>query len=548
MIRKILSPVNQAITHVQDWADEKLRRLCGRMTPEIRLAVILLMLLFFGGLSIYFTVSSIYRIGKEDGETIRIEHIRQLQLQKVKTVRTFLISQTMEEKEVKNEVPAPETDRKKEPEKQVKKKKELTPQQIQQRKKMLVYPLMGLVFLGSMCLIFAPSDKDEAKVENVGGFNADIPQPKGDGIISDKKTAYEQEQMENKQADKMRSLQDFAFSLGEANGNGEDLTLIDDAPAEKPKTNVIDFGAGAPNNSRSSIQSSAAAYRDMNRQLGSFYETPKEDKEKEELKRQVEELTARLDAKENGAGSMDEQVALMEKSYELAAKYMNGGQQEQVAQVIPTAPIQEKGNAAPVKAVSDKTVSGLQQPMSNAEFIAEYSKPRNYGFNTAVGSGYSMGKNTIRACIHNDQTLTDGQTVKLRLLEPLQAGNVIVPKNSLVSGSAKVQGERLDILVSSLEYAGNIIPVELAVYDSDGQKGLSVPSSLEQEAAKEAMANIGAGLGTSISFAQSAGQQVAMDITRGLMQGGSQYLAKKFRTVKVHLKANYQVMLYAKQQ
>lgn len=145
---------------------------------------------------------------------------------------------------------------------------------------MLVYPLMGLVFLGSMYLIFAPSDKDEAKVENVGGFNADIPQPKGDGIISDKKTAYEQEQMENKQADKMRSLQDFAFSLGEENGNGEEMTLIDDAPAEKPKTNVIDFGAGAPNNSPSSIQSSAAAYRDMNRQLGSFYETPKEDKEK----------------------------------------------------------------------------------------------------------------------------------------------------------------------------------------------------------------------------------------------------------------------------
>ena len=152
----------------------------------------------------------------------------------------------MEEKEVKNEVPAPETDRKKEPEKQGKEKKELTPQQIQQRKKMLIYPLMGLVFLGSMYLIFAPSDKDEAKVENVGGFNADIPQPKGDGIISDKKTAYEQEQMENKQADKMRSLQDFAFSLGEENGNGEDLTLIDDAPAEKPKTNVIDFGAGLP--------------------------------------------------------------------------------------------------------------------------------------------------------------------------------------------------------------------------------------------------------------------------------------------------------------
>ena len=144
--------------------------------------------------------------------------------------------------------------------------------------------------------------------------------------------------------------------------------------------------------------------------------------------------------------------------------------------------------------------------------------------------------------------LVDGQAVKLRLLEPMQAGNIVVPKNTLVAGTAKVQGERLDILVSSIEYAGNIIPVELAVFDTDGQKGLSVPSSMEQEAFNEAMANIGSGLGTSISFAQSAGQQVAMDVTRGLLQGTSGYLAKKFRTVKVKLKAGYKVMLYAKQQ
>lgn len=90
--------------------------------------------------------------------------------------------------------------------------------------------------------------------------------------------------------------------------------------------------------------------------------------------------------------------------------------------------------------------------------------------------------------------------------------------------------------------------VELAVYDNEGMKGLCIETSLEREAAKEAMANIGGGLGTSISFARSAGQQVAMDITRGLMQGGSQYLAKKFRTVKVHLKAGDPLMLYAKQQ
>ncbi|RHE02809.1 TraL conjugative transposon family protein [Bacteroides ovatus] len=89
MIRKILSPVHRAIACLQDRADAKLRHLCGRMTPEIRLAVILLMFLFFGGFSIYFTISSIYRIGKEDGETIRIEHIRQLQLQSKDSTNIF---------------------------------------------------------------------------------------------------------------------------------------------------------------------------------------------------------------------------------------------------------------------------------------------------------------------------------------------------------------------------------------------------------------------------------------------------------------------------
>ena len=87
----------------------------------------------------------------------------------------------MEEKEVKNEVPTPETAKGKEPEKQGKEKKELTPQQIQQRKKMLVYPLMGLVFLGSMYLIFAPSEKDEARWKAWADLTPIFRCPKGTG-------------------------------------------------------------------------------------------------------------------------------------------------------------------------------------------------------------------------------------------------------------------------------------------------------------------------------------------------------------------------------
>ena len=430
-----------------------------------------------------------------------------------------------------NGTTVPQTDGK--PEKEKKPKRELTPQQVQQRRKMIVFPLMFLAFAGCMYLIFAPSGKEDVNMENVGGFNADIPLPAEDGIIADKQKAYEQAMMNRKQQDKIQSLQDFGFT-GD-NETEEPQAEIDLMPEEDAQPRRV---GGA--------SSSANAYRDINRQLSTFYETPAVDEEKEDLKRQVAELTDRLQQQQNATPTTDDQMALLEKSYELAARYMNDG--GQVAQVPVTGDIERKPDAVAVQALRETTVSGLQQPMSDADFIRAYSQPRNYGFNTAVGTGYAMGKNTVAACIHQDQTLTDGQAVKLRLLEPMQAGNIVVPKNTLVAGTAKVQGERLDILVSSIEYAGNIIPVELAVFDTDGQKGLSVPSSMEQEAFNEAMANIGSGLGTSISFAQSAGQQVAMDVTRGLLQGTSGYLAKKFRTVKVKLKAGYKVMLYAKLQ
>jgi len=164
--------------------------------------------------------------------------------------------------------------------------KPLTPKQLQQRKKLMVYPLMGLLFLGSMWLIFAPSEERDVNRDTVGAFNADIPLPENDGIIGDKRKAYEQAQAEKQQAEKVRSLEDFAFSE-ESDMDGVEMELPDSEPEREPFRDYSDNGGGS--------RSSVTAYRDINRQLGSFYEEPKVDGEKEELKRQVEELTAKLE-------------------------------------------------------------------------------------------------------------------------------------------------------------------------------------------------------------------------------------------------------------
>jgi len=432
--------------------------------------------------------------------------------------------------------------------------KTLTEEQRQKRKKMLVYPLMFLLFAGSMWLIFAPSAKDKKKEQQGHKFNTDMPVPTGTSIIGDKKTAYEHAKMEDKQKERNSTMQDLASLFGNEKGTAKkDAGLTDAETGKQPVYSSIGGGSYRP---RQTILSSTAAYQTMNRTLGNFYESPKEDSKKEELQQRIDELEKRLASQDTPKSTMNDQVALLEKSYELAAKYIPAGQAGQTMQTSSSGDkvhSEKKRNGStsngkigitPVTQVTTKLVSALAQPMSDTAFITAYSKSRNIGFYTAVGNSISQEKNTIAACIHGDQTVTDGQTVRLRILEPMNVKGTVIPGNAVVTGAAKVQGERLNINITSLEYAGTITPVELSVFDNDGQEGIFIPNSMESSAIKEVAANMGSSLGSSINISTNAGAQLASDLGKGAIQGTSQYIAKKMHTVKVHLKAGYKVMLY----
>ena len=110
-------------------------------------------------------------------------------------------------------------------------------------------------------------------------------------------------------------------------------------------------------------------------------------------------------------------------------------------------PVQKAGKntAKPVRQVTHQVVSSLGQPVSNAEFVASFSQERNRSFNTAVGITTVSDRNTIPACVYGAQSVTDGQAVRLRLLEPMAVADRIIPRNAVVVGAAKIQGERLGI-------------------------------------------------------------------------------------------------------
>ena len=422
-----------------------------------------------------------------------------------------------------------------------KERKPLTEAQRLKRQKMIVLPAMVLVFIGAMWLIFAPSSGKEQE-PGTGGYNIEMPDADKENrrIIGDKAKAYEQGAMEERQENRSRAMQ----QLG-------DLFDRETAAADRDS----DFDLANPGGTEEAvkpapktIQSSAAAYRDLNATLGNFYEQPKNDNaEMDELLERIATLESELESGKERSSTMDEQVALMEKSYELAAKYMGGQNGTQAAgQTTEPSPVQKAGKntAKPVRQVTHQVVSSLGQPVSNAEFVASFSQERNRSFNTAVGITTVSDRNTIPACVYGAQSVTDGQAVRLRLLEPMAVADRIIPRNAVVVGAAKIQGERLAIEITSLEHDGTVIPVELEVYDTDGQPGIFIPNSMEMNAVREVAANMGGSLGSSINISTNAGAQLASDLGKGLIQGTSQYIAKKMRTVKVHLKAGYRVMLY----
>lgn len=421
--------------------------------------------------------------------------------------------------------------------------REATPQnKMQKLRKAIIFGLMGLVFIGCMYLIFKPSS-DNKETEQLG-INEVVPQASEEGLQSDKQKAYEKDILEQKNQEKRNAM----MSLSDYWASGEDQN-----PKVVPSENEPQL---LPDNKNRPpvINPAVSSYQNAQNTLGSFYQ--QDDYEKEKLKKEIRQLKKEADYKANIPVSdpVENQLKLMEKSYEMAAKYLPSGKTDQVSEVetktASTPQINQpkvERQFSSVTSSKKKILSSLYRETGDQEFLENWSGERNRNFlSINSDSKQTHSSNSIKACIHEGLQLTGQGFVKIRLLESAQITNHTIPKGNILIAQAKFQNNRLQLTVSSVEFNGNIFPVELNVYDRDGQQGLSVSYSQEMNALTEMAGNMSQTSGTSLMLTQSAGQQIAADLSRGVMQGISGYLSKKVRTQKVNLKAGYQILLVSK--
>lgn len=377
-----------------------------------------------------------------------------------------------------------------------------TPAERERLKRLAVYTLLTLSCLVCLWLIFAPSGGEETEK---GKANMELPDQTSEGMPKTKIAAYEQEDMQKEKAQSDSTINAVTLQL-------DTVT----APADPAVPDEI--------------QNSANAYQQAQASLQDFYVPDYSQTEQvAELQSRIDELEMQNAIAQQQTQQPDE-MELLERSYQLAAQYMGNGNGN--FQAPPQSDEKGKRNVQPVQNVTHNVVSTLSAATNER------------GFNTSVSIKRSVGKNTIAAVIAGNQSVTNGQSVKLRTTEPMWIGSRLIPRNTTVVGAARLQDERLEIEITSVETNGSIYEVELKVYDSDGQEGINIPNSMESDALHEIGANMGSTMGSSINISTDAGAQIASDVGRGLINGVSQYLTKKMRTVKVHLKSGYRVMLY----
>ena len=178
---------------------------------------------------------------------------------------------------------------------------------------------------------------------------------------------------------------------------------------------------------------------------------------------------------------------------------------------------------------------------------AAYAVRKDKGADTLAKGFYSYSdekellheeQHAIEAIIEANQVIVNGAVVKFRIVNDIFINGKLVPRNTLVSGIATLEGERLTIEINSIRSGKSLYNVKLEVYDMDGLPGIYIPGTINREVAKESLNN-------SLSLAEMTSLDPSLKAQATATGVGAlkSLISKKAKLVRVQVKAGYKVLL-----
>lgn len=421
------------------------------------------------------------------------------------------------------------------------KQKVKSPKMLRQRKFFMVLPALVLPFLTLMFWSLGGGKIDEVNAQTMEqtGFNLNLPDAnlKEDNTLN-KMDYYNQAQLDSLKLKELikndPNYQHLAFGEIEKNTEEEDIW-------EKRGINTSLYGGASYND-----PNEEKIYRKL-AQLDHELKKPQEPRyngyETAEYRYQetpsvnssdVDRLEQMMQMMSEPEGEDEE----MKQLNGLLEKILDIQHPDRIKDRVKVTSEHKKGRVFAVASAANII------PISSLDNETEENIPSNgfYSFADQMTSNDEI-QNAIQAVIHETQTVVNGSTVKLRLVNDVYINGIPIPKDQFLFGTAILNGERLAIKITSIRYHQSLFPVELSVYDMDGLSGIYIPGAITRDVAKQTVDHSmqSFDLGSLDPSWSTQAASIGVDAAKTLF-------SKKAKLIKVTVKAGYQVLLHDEKQ
>ncbi|PTS99887.1 conjugative transposon protein TraM [Pedobacter sp. HMWF019] len=244
----------------------------------------------------------------------------------------------------------------------------------------------------------------------------------------------------------------------------------------------------------------------------------------------IDRLESMIGSVQGGSGGGDPE---MQQINSVLAQILDIQHPERVQERLKETSNKNKGQVYAVSSnVKPNLISTLDKPVKK-------SNTGNGFFSIDEVAGEDKTQNAIEAVVHEQQTITTGSIVKLRLTNDVYINGQLVPKNTFVFGTANVSGERLVIEVNNLRYGKSLFPVKLSVFDLDGLDGIYIPGAISRDVSK---ASADQAL-QSVTLGNTLDPSLGMQAMGAGLEAAKSLMSKKVKLIKVTVKAGYMVLL-----
>jgi conjugative transposon TraM protein len=202
--------------------------------------------------------------------------------------------------------------------------------------------------------------------------------------------------------------------------------------------------------------------------------------------------------------------------------------------------IDSMGKAAEVESKSDfkkKHAHPANEVEEPQPLLVTKTATSSAVFNTVAAQ---RTESPITAIIDQDITAYGGSRLRIRSLEDIWAGNILVKAGTyLYAQVTGFSGQRINLSITSILQGGSILPVRLDLYDYDGLPGLYVPSSAFRDFTKELGSEA---TGTRLDQGSPNNDQQVISLLGKMFQSTTNAVSKLIRQNKALLK--YSTLVY----